>query len=260
MSSQNPFLSASLLPYQAPRFDLITEAHYQPAFEEGLKRKRMEVAAIADNPAAATFENTLVALERSGELLDRVTAVFFAMAAAHTSDTIQQLEETFAAGLAALDNDIYLNPALFARVEQVRAQNDAPDDESRRLVEVIYQRFVLAGANLSDSDKQILRGLNTEAAALATQFNHRLLAAAKGGGLVLEAREQLDGFSDDEIAAAADAAREKGLEGRWLIPLLNFTQQPALARLRDRQVRERLFNAGWRATTSTTRRLSPTLS
>ena len=245
MSSQNPFLSASLLPYQAPRFDLITEAHYQPAFEEGLKRKRMEVAAIADNPAAATFENTLVALERSGELLDRVTAVFFAMAAAHTSDTIQQLEETFAAGLAALDNDIYLNPALFARVEQVRAQNDAPDDESRRLVEVIYQRFVLAGANLSDSDKQILRGLNTEAAALATQFNHRLLAAAKGGGLVLEAREQLDGFSDDEIAAAADAAREKGLEGRWLIPLLNFTQQPALARLRDRQVRERLFNAGW---------------
>ena len=245
MSSQNPFLSASLLPYQAPRFDLIAEEHYRPAFEEGLRRKRAEVAAIADNPEPATFDNTLTALERSGDLLDRVTGVFFAMASAHTSDGIQALEEEFAAGLADLDNDIYLNPALFARIEKVRHQNDAPDNESRRLVEVIYQRFVLAGAGLSDDDKQILRGLNTEAAALTTQFNHRLLAAAKSGGLVLDAREELDGFSDEEIAAAADAAREKGLEGRWLIPLLNFTQQPALARLRNREVRERLFNAGW---------------
>ena len=245
MPSENPFFSASLLPYQAPRFDLINDDHYQPAFEEGLRRKRAEIAAIADNPAAATFDNTLLALERSGDLLERVTRVFFAMASAHTSDAIQQREEHFAAGLAELDNDIWLNDALFQRVSQVWQQREALDDESRRLVEVIHQRFILAGAGLNEEDKLALRALNTEAAALATQFNHRLLAAVKRGGLVLDAREQLDGFSEEERDAAAAAARARGLEGRWLIPLLNFTQQPALARLNNREIREHLFNAGW---------------
>lgn len=245
MSRDNPFFSVSLLPYQAPRFDLIKENHYLPAFEEGLRRKRADVSAIADTSQPATFDNTLVALECSGELLDRVTRVFFAMAAAHTSEGIQQLEETFSAGLAALDDDIYLNAALFNRVGQVWQTRDTLDAESRRLAEVMYQRFILAGARLNEADQQALRALNTEAASLTTQFNHRLLAAAKCGGLILEAREQLDGFSEAEIADAARAACEKGQEGGWLIPLTNVTQHPALARLRNRTVRERLFNAGW---------------
>lgn len=248
MNRENPFLSVSLLPYQAPHFDLIEDSHYRPAFDAGVQQKREEITAIAENPQPATFENTLVALERSGEILGRVTAVFFAMTAAHTNDRLQQLDEQFSAELAALANDIYLNDALFARVAQIWQQREtlALDSESIRLVEVVYQRFLLAGAKLVAEQKEALRALNTEAATLSTQFHQRLLAAAKSGGLILDYRHQLDGLNEDDICAAASAAADKGLNDRWLIPLLNCTQQPALAQLRDRQTRENLFNAGWR--------------
>ncbi|MEW5561019.1 peptidyl-dipeptidase Dcp [Enterobacter asburiae] len=247
MSSENPFLTVSLLPYQAPRFDLIEDQHYRPAFDEGLRRKRAEIAAIAGNPHTATFENTFEALEKSGELLERVTSVFFAMTNAHTNDTLQQLDAQFSAELAELANDIYLNDALFARVEQVWQQREALDldAESKRLVEVVYQRFILSGAKLGAPQKAQLRELNTEAATLSTRFHQSLLAAAKSGGLVLDYRHQLDGLTEEEISAAASAAVEKGLNDRWLIPLLNFTQHPMLAQLRDRQTRENLFSAGW---------------
>lgn len=247
MSNENPFLTVSLLPYQAPRFDLIEDHHYRPAFDEGLRRKREEVAAIAGNTQPATFDNVLVALEKSGELLERVTSVFYAMTNAHTNDTLQQLDEQFSAELAGLANDIYLNDALFSRVEQVWQQRSTLnlDAESLRLVEVVYQRFILSGAKLAPAQKDQLRALNTQAATLSTQFHQRLLAAAKTGGLVLNERHLLDGLSDEEISAAASAARDKGLTDRWLLPLLNCTQQPALAQLQNRQTRENLFNAGW---------------
>ncbi|MDX6022181.1 peptidyl-dipeptidase Dcp [Scandinavium sp. V105_16] len=247
MSNENPFLTVSLLPYQAPRFDLIEDRHYRPAFDEGLRIKREEVAAIAGNTQPATFDNVFVALEKSGELLERVTSVFYAMTNAHTNDTLQQLDEQFSAELAGLANDIYLDDALFARVEQVWQQRGSLnlDAESLRLVEVVYQRFILSGAKLAAGQKEKLRALNTEAATLSTQFHQRLLAAAKSGGLVLNERHRLDGLSDEEISAAASAASDKGLTDRWLLPLLNCTQQPALAQLRDRQTRENLFSAGW---------------
>lgn len=247
MSNENPFLTVSLLPYQAPRFDLIEDHHYRPAFDEGLRRKREEVAAIAGNTQPATFDNVFVALEKSGELLERVTSVFYAMTNAHTNDTLQQLDEQFSAELAGLANDIYLNDALFSRVEQVWQQRSTLnlDAESLRLVEVVYQRFILSGAKLAPAQKDQLRALNTQAATLSTQFHQRLLAAAKTGGLVLNERHLLDGLSDEEISAAASAARDKGLTDRWLLPLLNCTQQPALAQLQNRQTRENLFNAGW---------------
>lgn len=247
MSVTNPFFDVSALPYQAPRFDLIHQDHYRPAFDRGVEEKRAEVTAIAQNPAPATFDNTLLPLECSGELLTRVTSVFFAMTSAHTNDFLQQLDEAFSAELAQLANDIYLNDALFARVESVWRNRESArlDDESLRLVEVMYQRFMLAGATLSADDKAALRALNTEAATLTSQFNQRLLAADKAGGLVVDYLHQLDGLSDDAIAAAADAAREKGLTDRWLLSLLNTTQQPALAALRDRQTRENLFTASW---------------
>lgn len=248
MSLTNPFFSHSLLPYQAPRFDLIEIDHYRPAFDEGMKQKRADIAAIIANHDAADFTNTVLALEKSGELLTRVTSVFFAMTAAHTNDELQRLDEAFSAELAELANDIWLNSALFSRVDHVWQQRDALglDSESVRLIEVIHQRFVLAGAQLSDADKVQLRALNTEAATLTSQFNQRLLAANKSGGLVVDYVHQLEGLSAEEIASAREAASEKGLTGGWLIPLLNTTQQPALSALRDRQTRENLFNAGWR--------------
>lgn len=247
MASVNPFLTVSLLPYQAPHFDLIKDAHYRPAFDEGVKRKREEIAAIAENPQPAHFENTFVALEKSGELLGRVTSVFFAMAAAHTNDTLQKLDEEFSSELAALANDIYLNDKLFGRVDKIWQERETAglDAESLRLVELTHQHFILAGAKLAPSQKEALRALNTEAATLSSQFQQRLLGAAKNGGLVLDYRHQLDGLSEDEIENAAAAAREKGLNDRWLIPLLNNTQQPALAQLRDRQTRQNLFTASW---------------
>lgn len=247
MSATNPFFASSTLPYQAPPFNEINDSHYRPAFDEGLKRKRQEILDIAHHPAAPDFDNTLVALEKSGELLSRVTSVFFAMAASNSNDEIQRLDEQFSAELAGLANDIYLNDALFQRIQSVwRQRHDLGlDAESLRLVDVIYQRFILAGATLGDEQKAELKTLNTEAATLSSQFHQCLLGAAKSGGLILESEDYLDGFSDDEIAAAATAASDRGLKDSWLIPLVNTTQQPALASLRHRETREKLFNAGW---------------
>ncbi|EPJ3205090.1 peptidyl-dipeptidase Dcp [Salmonella enterica subsp. enterica serovar Derby] len=247
MSLTNPFLHHSTLPYQAPQFDQIEDCHYRPAFDEGVKQKRAEIAAIVQNQQAPDFTNTLLALEQSGALLTRVTSVFFAMTAAHTNDELQRLDEAFSAELAALANDIYLNDALFARIDTVWQQRSllGLDGESLRLLEVVHQRFVLAGARLNDADKARLKALNTESATLTSQFNQRLLAANKAGALIVDDVRQLDGLSAEEIAVAAEAASDKGLEVRWVIPLLNTTQQPALAALRDRQTRENLFIQAW---------------
>ncbi|BBQ83961.1 TPA: peptidyl-dipeptidase Dcp [Kluyvera ascorbata] len=247
MSAMNPFFASSTLPYQAPPFDMINDEHYRPAFDEALKRKRQEVADIAHNPEPATFDNTFVALENSGEMLARVTAVFFAMAAANSNETIQRLDEAFSAELAGLANDIYLNDALFKRIQSVWAQRESLglDSESHRLVEVIYARFIQAGAMLGETQKAELKTLNTEAATLSSQFHQCLLGAAKNGGLVVDSEAALAGLSADEIATAAAAAAERGLAGRWLIPLVNTTQQPVLASLRVRETREKLFNAAW---------------
>ncbi|TKU79757.1 MULTISPECIES: peptidyl-dipeptidase Dcp [Citrobacter] len=247
MSLTNPFLHHSTLPYQAPQFDQIDVQHYRPAFDEGVRQKREEIAAIVQNPQDPDFANTLLALEQSGALLTRVTSVFFAMTAAHTNDELQRLDEAFSAELAGLANDIYLDGALFARVDAVwqRRHTLGLDSESVRLVEVVHQRFVLAGARLNEADKARLKALNTESATLTSQFNQRLLAANKSGALVVDDVRRLDGLSAEEIAVAAEAAKEKGLESRWVIPLLNTTQQPALAVLRDRQSREDLFTQAW---------------
>ncbi|KAE9785242.1 dipeptidyl carboxypeptidase II, partial [Escherichia coli] len=156
-------LHHSTLPYQAPQFDQIEVQHYRPAFDEGVRQKRAEIEAIVQNPQAPDFANTLLALEQSGTLLTRVTSIFFAMTAAHTNDELQRLDEEFSAELASLANDIYLNGALFSRVEAVWQQRGSLglDSESSRLLEVIHQRFVLAGARLNEVDKANLKALNT---------------------------------------------------------------------------------------------------
>lgn len=245
MSTRNPFFDISLLPYQAPRFDEINDSHYRPAFDEAIRQKRADIDAIVAQTAAPDFDNTVLALEKSGAMLARVSSIFFAMTSAHTNARLQALEEQLSTELAALANDIWLNDTLFSRVESVWQDREALDSESRRLVEVTHQRFVLAGARLNDAEKAELKDLNTQVASLISQFNQRLLAADKAGGLVVDYVHQLEGLSAEEIATAAQAAADKGLKDRWLIPLLNTTQQPALSLLRNRQTRENQFNAGW---------------
>ncbi|MFJ5982572.1 peptidyl-dipeptidase Dcp [Enterobacter cancerogenus] len=245
MSVNNPFFDISLLPYQAPRFDLIEDSHYRPAFDEALRQKRADIDAIIAQTSPPDFDNTVLALEKSGAMLSCVSSVFFAMTSAHTNDDLQALDEQFSTELAELANDIWLNDTLFSRVERVWRDRAALDGESRRLVEETWQHFVLAGARLNAAEKAELKTLNTESASLTSRFNQRLLAADNAGGLVVDDVQELDGLSADQIGTAAQAATEKGLRDRWLIPLLNTTQQPALAALRNRQTRERLFKAGW---------------
>lgn len=241
----NPFFYASRLPFQAPPFDVIKESDYAPAIAAGIQQKLIEVEKIANNPAEPTFENTLVALEKSGSLLTRAMSVFGAMTSANTTDALQKLDEETSPKLAALDDAMMLNSKLFARIKSIYDRRDSMDldAESHRLVEVTYKNYVLAGANLSDADKTQLKAMNQEAATLSTQFTNKLLAASKNGALAISDKTQLAGLSDGELAAAAQAASERKLEQQWLLTLQNTTQQPDLQNLKDRDTRKALFNA-----------------
>jgi peptidyl-dipeptidase Dcp len=244
-TDDNPFATASTLLDQAPPFDRIHDADYQPALEEGMRRQLAEITAIAADTAAPTFDNTIVALERSGTLLDRVSKVFNAVTQANTDDTLQRVETEEAPKLAAHFDAIHLNDMLFQRIKRIYDGRAALglDSIQRFLVERYYRDFVRAGALLSDSDKVRLRALNQEESTLTTDFRNRLLAATKAGALVVDDSTQLGGLSDAEVAAAAAAAQQRGLAGRWVLPLQNTTQHPAQAVLRNRPLRERLFRA-----------------
>jgi peptidyl-dipeptidase Dcp len=243
----NPFLTASPLPFQAPPFDRIEDGDFQPALEAGMKVQRAEVEKIAEDPAPPTFENTLVALERSGQLLGRVSRVFNGLSSANTNPTLQKLQEEEAPKLAAHQDAIFLNAKLFKRVEEIYNGRAAAklDPESSRLVEYYYQQFVHAGARLSDADKAKLKRLNERDAMLSAKFTNQLLAAAKAGALVVNDKAELAGLPQAELDAAAQAAKTRGLGGKWLIPLQNTTQQPALTSLADRATRVKLFEASW---------------
>ncbi|MDX7992165.1 peptidyl-dipeptidase Dcp [Xenorhabdus littoralis] len=245
--NKNPFFYPNELPFQAPPFDKIKEADYAPAIAAGIKQKLEEVEKIANNPATPDFENTFIALEKSGAVLTRVMNVFGAMTSANTTDKLQKLDEEISPKLAAMKDEIMLNSQLFNRIKTIYQQRETLklDPESRRLVEVTYQRFELAGANLPDPDKAKLKALNQEAATLNTQFTNKLLAATKNGALAIQDKVRLDGLSDGEIAAAAQAASERKLDTQWLLVLQNTTQQPSLQDLKDRDTRKALFEASW---------------
>ncbi|MBS1767692.1 MAG: peptidyl-dipeptidase Dcp [Acidobacteria bacterium] len=243
----NPFAKKSALPFQAPAFDKITDADFQPAMEEGMRLHLAEIEKIANNPAPPTFQNTIVAMEKAGQMLSRVQAVFGCLAGANTNDALQKIQEAEAAPLAAHYDAINLNTKLFKRVEAIYDKRDHLnlDPEAKRLVEVDYQGFVKAGAKLSEADKASLKKLNAEESTLEAQYNNKLLAAAKDGALIISDKAQLAGLSDAEIAAAAQAAKDRKLDGKWVIVLQNTTQQPDLQDLADRATREALFNASW---------------
>ncbi|MDE2054998.1 MAG: dipeptidyl carboxypeptidase II, partial [Xanthomonadaceae bacterium] len=243
----NPFYKASTLPFQAPDFSKIKDSDYQPAMEEGMKQQRAEIEKIADNPAAPTFDNTLVAMEKSGQMLTRVMLAFSTVAGANTDDTLQKVQEAEAPKLSAHQDSIYLNPKLFARIQTLYNQRDSLklDPESQRLLEWDYREFVLNGARLSAADKARLKQFNEQEASLSAKFQNKLLAATKAGALIVGDKAKLAGLSDAEIDAAAAAAKGRKLAGKWVIPLQNTTQQPALGSLTDRDTRRQLFENSW---------------
>ncbi len=243
----NPFFSASTLPFQAPPFDKIKDSDYQPAIDEGIRRQLAEIGKIADNPEPATFENTYVAMEKSGVMLNRELLVFGAVAGANTDDALQKVQQFEAPRLAALSDAMYLNDKLFQRVKKVYDERGTLklDPESQRLVEVVYKKFVHHGAELSAADKAKLKTLNKEESTLGTLFTNKLLAATKKAALVVDDKAQLAGLSDAEIAAAAQAAKDRGLTGKWVLTLQNTTQQPELQELTDRATRKALYEASW---------------
>ena len=244
-TNANPFAAASALPYQAPPFDRICDADFQPALEEGMRQQLAEVRTIADDSATPTFRNTIVPLERSGALLTRAYKVFSAVTQANTDDTLQRVQTEEAPRLAAHADAIHLNDTLFRRVKSVydRRVGSGLDSVQQFLVERYYRDFVRSGALLAERDKARLRALNQEESKLTTGFQNRLLAATKAGAIVVDDKAQLDGLSDGEIAAAAASAHERKRDGKWVLPLQNTTQQPAQASLKNRALRERLFRA-----------------
>lgn len=244
-AASNPLLTASTLPFQAPPFDKIQDADYLPAFEEGMRQHLADIRKIADNPEAPTFDNTIEAMERGGETLTRVSRIFFGLVQADTSDARQKIQEEIAPKLAAHQDEINLDPKLFARVKTIYDQRDTLnlDPEQKRLVERDYEELVRAGAQLSDADKDSLRKLNVEETTLSTQFHTRLVAASAAGAVVVDDKAKLDGLSEGDIAAAADAAKARKLDGKYLLTLQNTTQQPVLASLKNRELRAEVLKA-----------------
>ncbi len=239
----NPFFEPSSLQYQAPQFDKITDADFQPAIEEGMKRQLAEVDTIANSADAPTFDNTIAALERSGALYWRVTKVFDALAQANTNDTLQKIQEDEAPKRAAHQDAIALNPKLFARVKAVYDNRSGLGSEEKIVAEHYYRNFVRAGAQLNAADQEKLRALNKEESTLDTAFENKLLAATKDGALVIDNKEALDGYSEGDLAAAARNAQDRKLDGKYVVALQNTTQQPAQVSLKNRDTREKLFEA-----------------
>lgn len=241
----NPFFKKSTLPFEAPNFAEIKDDHFLPAFEEGMKQHMAEIEAIANNPEPATFENTFVAMEKSGELLTRVSRVFYNLTGTDSNEQRRQIQSELAPKMAAHSDNINLNPTLFARIESVyNARNDLGlDAESLRLVEVYYERFVRSGAKLNDEQKTAIRALNEEHSKLTNQFSQNLLAETRNIAVVVDTAEELDGLSPAQITSAANAAKERGLEGKYLLSITNTTRQPILTSLNNREVRQRVWEA-----------------
>ncbi|PWE00177.1 peptidyl-dipeptidase Dcp [Marinilabilia rubra] len=236
----NPLMKESKLPYGAPDFGAIEDSHFKPALEAGIEEKLAEIEAISNSSEAPTFENTFVALEKSGRTLDRVYGVFGMLTGANTNPTLQAVEEEMAPKMAGLSNAIYLNDQLFERVKTIYNQLDELDldAESRRLVEYYYEKFELAGANLSADAKELMRQLNEEEALLSAQYANHLLAAAKQGALKVDDKSKLEGLSESEIESLKREADGKTV---YVLPLQNTTQQPMLPALDNRETRRELF-------------------
>lgn len=246
----NPFFASSTLPFGAPPFDRIKDSDYGPALEAGMAHQLGEINAIANNPTPPTFANTLVAIEKSGAMLNRVSSTFSAVADANTNPTLQRVQEIEAPRFAAHHDAIYLNDKLFSRVRRMYEQRDSLhlDPESLQLLKVEYEEFVRSGARLGTADKARLREINKQLSILQSAFRRKLLAGTAAAALVVSDKSLLEGLSENALSSAADAARSHGRVGKWMIALQNTTQQPALQSLNDRTAREQLFQRSWTRT------------
>lgn len=238
----NPFFTESTLPYGMPAFDLIEDEHFVPAFERGMAEEAARIEAIASNPEPATFENTIVAMERAGRLLERSRRVFSALTSAHTNDTLKEIDVEMAPKFSAHSDNILLNAKLFGRVERLYDSREALDldAESLRLLERYHKDFVRAGARLSEEEKVRLREINAEIAELETKFSHNVLNEANDSAVVVESAAELAGLSDSQIKSAREEADERELRGKYVLTLQNTTQQPPLTSLENRALRQRI--------------------
>jgi peptidyl-dipeptidase Dcp len=246
---ENPFYAPSSLPFHAPPFNRIQDSDYQPAIEAGMAQQEKEILTIADDPAAPTFENTFVAMETTGQLLHRAQAALDCVTGANTDPYLQNVQRELAPKQAAHHDSIYLNAKLFARVKAVYDNRESLhlNPESQRLVKIVYDEFVHAGAALSEADKEKLKKLNEESSKLEEQFTRGLLEATRKAAYATTDRSALAGLSDAQIAAAAQAAAGRKVEG-YVLPLQNTTQQPDLTELANRGTRQALFEKGWTRT------------
>ena len=243
MTNANPFAQRSALDFELPPFALIKEEHYLPAFYEGCTQQLAEVQAILDTPGAATFENTIVALEKSGQMLMRTLLVFFNKSSSDTSDALDKIEEELAPKLAAHQDAINLNPALYARIKSLYDNHESIglNTEDAWLLERYYKDLIHAGAHLSESERERLKELNEELSKLETQFSKNVLADTNDLAVLVHTIEELDGLSENEIASAAAAAKDRGHEGKWLIGMVNFSGNPVLDSLTNRELRKKIM-------------------
>jgi len=242
---QNPFFEISTLPNRMPPFDRITDDHFVPAMERGMEEQLEEVETIANNPEPPTFENTVVAMERSGRLLDRVTAVFFNLVGADTNDRRQEIQREMSPRLSAHSDAIRLDPELFARIDALyqRREELGLGAEQMRLLEEYHRDFVRAGAELSEDEKNRLREINGELARLGTEFSQNVLKEVNDSAVVVETAVELAGLSEGQIQSAAEEAADRGQEGKYVLTLMNYSSQPQLTSLVEREVRQRLIEA-----------------
>jgi len=241
----NPLLADSPLPLHYPQFDKIKDSDFAPAFDRGMAEQLQEDDAIANSPDAPTFDNTIVAMEKGGRVLERASRVFYNLVGADTNDARKKIQTDYAPRLAAHQDAIYLNPKLFVRVQKLfDARNDLGlDAEGVRLVERYHDDFVRAGAQLSDADKARLKEINGELATLGANFSQNVLAEVNDAAIVVDTKEELDGLSDEAIAAAAEAAKTRKLDGKYVLALQNTTGQPPETYLTNRALRQRLHEA-----------------
>lgn len=243
--SDNPFFTPSELPFEAPDFSVIENEHFIPAFEEGIKRQLQEIDKIANNKEAPTFENTIVAMEKTGQLLDRVQSVFYNLTSAHTSSEIQDIQAEMAPKFAAHSDDIFLNSKLFDRVETLYQNRESLglDEASMKLLKDTRRAFVRSGAQLTEDEKARIREINEKMSSLTTQFQENLLKLYKERAVLIDDVKLLDGLSEGRIAAAKEAAEEQGHEGKYLLNISNTTRVPILKSLNNRDIRQKVWEA-----------------
>jgi len=245
MTNANPFAQRSTLEFELPSFAQIKEEHYLPAFYEGCTEQLAEVQAILNTPGAATFENTIVALEKSGQMLMRMLLVFYNKSSSDTSDSLDAIEEEMAPKLAAHQDAIQLNPVLFKRIKDLYDARESIglNSEDAWLLERYYKDLIHAGAHLSEVQRDRLKELNEELSKLEAQFGKNVLADTNDLAVLVDSLEELDGLSENEIAAAAAAAKDRGHDGKWLIGMVNFTGNPVLDSLTNRGLRKKIMEA-----------------